>query len=46
MSSAARIIIASPANGFLVFDNDSNSFWFYDVGTQFGLSCVQEILNP
>lgn len=32
MSSAARMIIASPANGLLVFDNDSNSFWFYDVG--------------
>ncbi|MBK6784486.1 MAG: hypothetical protein IPG79_12535 [Saprospiraceae bacterium] len=32
MSSAARMIISSPANGLLVFDNDSNSFWFYDVG--------------
>lgn len=30
MTSAQRTAIASPANGLLVFDNTTNSFWFYN----------------
>ncbi len=30
MSNTQRILIASPATGLLVFDNVSNSFWFYN----------------
>ncbi|MEM6317292.1 MAG: tail fiber domain-containing protein [Bacteroidota bacterium] len=29
MDSAARESIASPANGLMVFDNTTNSFWYY-----------------
>lgn len=30
MSNAQRTAIASPAKGLLVFDNTTNSFWFYN----------------
>lgn len=30
MTTAQRTAIASPANGLLVYDNTTNSFWFYD----------------
>lgn len=30
MTTAQRTAIALPATGLLVFDNDVNSFWFYD----------------
>jgi hypothetical protein len=30
MTTAQRTAIASPANGLLVFDNTTNSFWFYN----------------
>jgi len=30
MTTAQRTAIASPANGLLVFDNNTNSFWFYN----------------
>ncbi|MEP1095876.1 MAG: tail fiber domain-containing protein [Cyclobacteriaceae bacterium] len=33
MTSAQRTGIASPATGLLIFDSETNSFWFYD-GTQ------------
>ncbi len=31
METAQRTIILSPANGLLVFDTDTKSFWFYNV---------------
>src|SRR4030088_3168704 len=30
MNSVQRVTIASPAIGLLVFDTDTNSFWFYN----------------
>ncbi|MBK9359281.1 MAG: tail fiber domain-containing protein [Bacteroidales bacterium] len=33
MTSAQRTTIASPASGLLVFDNDTQSFWFYSAGS-------------
>jgi len=30
MTTAQRTAIASPVKGLLVFDNDTNSFWFYN----------------
>jgi hypothetical protein len=30
MTTAQRTVIASPANGLLVFDTDKKSFWFYN----------------
>lgn len=30
MTTAERTAIAAPANGLLVFDNTTNSFWFYN----------------
>lgn len=33
MKSASRIAIASPADGLLVYDVTSHSFWFYKSGT-------------
>ena len=30
MDAAARLAISTPAEGLLVFDNSTNSFWFYD----------------
>jgi hypothetical protein len=30
MSSAQRTAIVSPANGLMVYDTDTKSFWFYD----------------
>jgi hypothetical protein len=30
MTTAQRTAIATPANGLLVFDNTTNSFWFYN----------------
>ncbi|MBI5858996.1 MAG: tail fiber domain-containing protein [Sphingobacteriales bacterium] len=30
MTTAQRTAIAAPANGLLVFDNTTNSFWFYN----------------
>lgn len=32
MSSIQRTAIASPASGLLVFDNDTQSFWFFSAG--------------
>ncbi len=33
MSSVQRTAIATPAKGLLIFDNDTNSFWFYNGAT-------------
>lgn len=33
MTTAQRTTIASPASGLLVFDNDTQSFWFYSAGS-------------
>ena len=33
MSSVERLAIVNPANGLLVYDVDSNSFWYYQAGT-------------
>jgi len=33
MSSTQRAAITSPAKGLLVFDNTSNTFWYYKTGT-------------
>ncbi|MBK9359282.1 MAG: tail fiber domain-containing protein [Bacteroidales bacterium] len=33
MTSAQRTAIASPVSGLLVFDNDTQSFWFYSAGS-------------
>ena len=30
MTTAQKMAISSPATGLLVFDNETNSFWFYD----------------
>ena len=30
LTTTQRTSIASPATGLLVFDSDTNSFWFYD----------------
>jgi hypothetical protein len=30
MTTAQRTVIASPANGLLIFDTDTKSFWFYN----------------
>ena len=32
MPTAQRIAIASPATGLLVYDTDTNTFWYYDNG--------------
>ncbi len=32
LSSAQRIGITTPANGLMVFDTDTKSFWYYDEG--------------
>lgn len=31
MTTAQRTVIAGPANGLLIFDTDTKSFWFYNV---------------
>jgi hypothetical protein len=38
LTTAQRTVIASPANGLLVYDTDTNSFWFYknNVWTELG----------
>lgn len=33
MSSAQRVAIENPANGLMVFDTSTDSFWFYSNGT-------------
>lgn len=41
MSSAQRLLIGSPAEGLLVFDETTNSFWFYN-STSLGRSPVRK----
>ena len=45
MSSAQRTTITSPAKGLLVFDNDNNSFWFYDGSTWKSLLTYTEFIS-
>ena len=40
MTTAQRTAISSPATGLLVFDNETNSFWFYDGSTWGNLTTV------
>ena len=43
MTSAQRTAIASPATGLLVYDNDTNAFWFYN-GTAWARISPQTLL--
>jgi hypothetical protein len=45
MTTAQRTAISSPANGLLVFDTDTQSFWFYDVSTWRELGIGSSVLD-
>lgn len=45
MLSGERTSIASPANGLLVFDTTSNSFWFYNIDAWKELTTVSSIVD-
>jgi hypothetical protein len=45
MTTVQRTAISSPANGLLVFDTDTQSFWFYDVSTWRELGIGSSVLD-
>ena len=45
MTTDQRIAISSPAIGLLVFDNETNSFWFYDGNAWTTLQNVNSIVD-
>jgi hypothetical protein len=46
MTTAQRIAVASPTNGLLVYDTDTNSLWYYKTNTWTNLSGSEGLTLP